>query len=174
MFLFKGDRGSVYNRCHVMSQMSCDLVRQCLLWNITATEHRPLLQLAGFGTQEQLKRIKPKKLKVNVTTKPPWKRKRLPFSLYYCLNVGHLRPACGRKNNPTLCNTVISVSINAEAEMSVKRILVSLNVLRGWQQIWKKCINNTMGAHRTVVSTFHGIPTVKWNPWLSVWEGCFT
>ncbi len=96
------------------------------------------------------------------------------LSLYYCLNVGHLWPACGCGSNPTLCNTVISVSTNVEAEMSVKRILVSLKVLHGWRWIWKTCINNTMGARRSIVSTFHGILTVKRNLWLSVWRGCFT
>lgn len=25
-----------------------------------------------------------------------------------------------------------------------------------------------------IYKTFHGIPKVKWNPWLSVWERCFT
>lgn len=51
----------------------------------------------------------------------------------------------------------MSVSTNAEAEMSVKRILVSVKVLEDLQWIWKKYINKTVGA-------FHGIPKVKRNP----------
>lgn len=37
--------------------------------------------LVRFGTEEQLKRTKMTELKMNVTTKPSWKRKMLAFSL---------------------------------------------------------------------------------------------
>lgn len=77
------------------------------------------------------------KLKVNVTTKPPWKRKPLPpflpLCLYYCLNISHFWPTCGCETNPTLSNAVISVSTNADGDMSVKMVLVSLKVWHGEQ-----------------------------------------
>lgn len=147
-------------------------IRHFSQWTTWTVTWAALSCIDFVSSDEQLKRTKLKNL--NVTTQPPWKRKRLPFSLYYRLNIGHFWPACGCRTNSTLSNTVISVSINAEAGMSVKRISVSLRVLHGWQQIWKKCINSTMEACRTGASTFYGIPKMKRNPWLSVTEGCFT
>lgn len=80
-------------------------------------------------------------------------------------DVGHFWPACGYKTNPTLSNTIISVSTNAEAEMSLKSILISNKILHSWQNIWKKQINNAVGGHHSAVTPFEGIPTVQWSQW---------
>lgn len=75
------------------------------------------------------------------------KKKSVFFSLDYCLKVSHLRPACGFKNNPTLSNAVISVSINAQTEMSVKRILVSRksSMVLDLEEVYKQ--DNESSAH---------------------------
>lgn len=131
------------------------------------------------GTRERLKRIKlktneqtNKQLKINATAKPPWKRKLLRSSQYDC--AGHLWPPCDCRGNLTQCCTVISVSTNANAKISAKNILVSPSVFHSFQNFGNKYLNKSMGAHHTVLLTFYGVPTVKRNPSLSVWDHCFT
>lgn len=78
-----------------------------------------------------------------MTTEPPWKRKQLPLSLFYSLNISHFWPACGYRTNPTQRNTVIIVSINGEEELNVKRILVSLQVSHGWHSLGSTALHKT-------------------------------
>lgn len=56
-------------------------------------------------------------------------KKTAAFLSLWLLDAGHLRPACDCRSNPTQCITIISVSTNADAAMSVKRILLSLLIL---------------------------------------------
>lgn len=87
------------------------------------------------------------KTKSKCYNKTTLEKKSVFFSLDYCLKVSHLRPACGFKNNPTLSNAVISVSINAQTEMSVKRILVSRksSMVLDLEEVYKQ--DNESSAH---------------------------